>query len=85
MTQQGKALDGTPISNRGKVAMTLRFLRQREGWTTQDVADKIGISQSNYERIEAGAFAPNIDMLGKIARLYSCKVAIVPDTPQDNQ
>lgn len=69
------------MTNRQEIANAIRFYREREGWTTQDVADKIGISQSNYERIEEARFAPNIDMLGKIARLYGCKVAIVPDTP----
>lgn len=42
-----------------------------------DDTDKIGIAQTNYERIEAGAFAPNIDILAKIARLYGCKIAVV--------
>ena len=44
------------------------------------MADKIGIAQTNYERIEAGAFAPNIDTLAKIARLYGCKMAVVQQT-----
>lgn len=62
------------MNDRQRIANKLRFYREREGWTTQD---KIGIAQTNYERIEAGAFAPNIDILAKIARLYGCKIAVV--------
>ena len=65
------------MTNRQEIANALRFYRESEGWTTQDVADKIDITQTNYERIEAGAFAPNIDTLAKIARLYGCKIAVV--------
>lgn len=68
------------MTNRQEIANALRFYRESEGWTTQDVADKIGIAQTNYERIEAGAFAPNIDTLAKIARLYGCKMAVVQQT-----
>ena len=66
------------MTNREEIAQTLKFHREREGWTTQDVADKIGISQSNYERIEAARFSAHIDQLATIARLYGCKVALVP-------
>lgn len=65
------------MTNRQEIANALRFYRESEGWTTQDVADKIDITQTNYERIEVGAFAPNIDTLAKIARLYGCKIAVV--------
>lgn len=68
------------MTNRQEIANALRFYRESEGWTTQDVADKIDITQTNYERIEAGAFAPNIDTLAKIARLYGCKIAVVKMT-----
>ena len=62
---------------RQDIAKTLRYLREQEGWTTQDVADKIGISQANYERIEAARFAVNIDTLATIARLYGRRVTII--------
>ena len=68
------------MTNRQEIANALRFYRESEGWTTQDVADKIDITQTNYERLEAGAFAPNIDTLAKIARLYGCKIAVVKMT-----
>lgn len=68
------------MTNRQEIARSLRFYREQEGWTTQDVADKIGIAQSNYERLEAARFPPNVDLLSKIARLYGCKLAVVPDT-----
>ena len=72
------------MTNRQEIANALRFYRESEGWTTQDVADKIDINQTNYERIEAGAFAPNIDILAKIARLYGCKMAVVQQTESPN-
>lgn len=62
---------------RQDIAQTLRFLREQEGWTTQDVADKLGMSQSNYERIEASKFAVNVDTLAVIIRLYGRRIAIV--------
>lgn len=71
------------MNNRQEIAQQLKFYRQREGWTEQDVADKIGISQSNYQRIEGARFAPNIDTLATITRLYGCKVAIVPRESKD--
>jgi len=68
------------MTARQEIANVLRFYREQEGWTTQDIADKIGISQSNYERIEEAKFAVNIDTLAKIARLYGCKIAVVKMT-----
>ena len=49
-----------------KVGKKLRTLRKAKGFTTQDVANKVNVSQSYISRFENGKAIPDIEMLEAI-------------------
>lgn len=48
------------------IGARLRALRNAKGFTTQEIADKVNVSQSYISRFENGRAIPNIDMLESI-------------------
>jgi transcriptional regulator with XRE-family HTH domain len=48
----------------------IRFLRQAKGWTQEEVADKLKMSQNGYGSIERGETDVNLSRLKQIAGLY---------------
>ena len=51
----------------------IRFLRQAKGWTQEEVADKLKMSQNGYGSIERGETDVNLSRLEQIAGLYDIK------------
>lgn len=49
----------------------------RKGMTQQQLAERCEIRQSNLSRIECGAYATTIDILGKIADVLGSKIDFV--------
>ncbi len=47
----------------------LREERERQGYTQQNIADIIGISRSNYTKIETGVNDPSYKIAVRIKRL----------------
>lgn len=54
----------------------LRMLRKSKGYTTQQLADKVNVSQSYISRFENGRAIPDIDMLEKILQALDSKLSI---------
>ena len=52
---------------------TLRNLRKKQGYTTQDMAEKLGISKPFYSQIENQARKLSYDMAIKIADIFHKK------------
>jgi transcriptional regulator with XRE-family HTH domain len=48
----------------------IRFLRQAKGWTQEEVADKLKMSQNAYGSIERGETDVNLSRLEQIAGLF---------------
>lgn len=48
----------------------LKLLRQRKGWSQQEVADTLGVKRSSWSAYENGASEPNLTLLQKITALY---------------
>ena len=53
----------------------IRFLRQAKGWTQEEVADKLNMSQNGYGCIERGETDVNLSRLEQIAGLYDIKLS----------
>ena len=51
------------------IVQGLRRMRERAGFTQQQMADKLGVSQGRVSQIESGVrdFEPNLDMLARYA------------------
>ena len=50
--------------------MKIEELREKAGITQGEIANVLGVSQSNYSKYELGTVKPNIDLLTKIADYY---------------
>ncbi len=53
--------------------MYLKKIRQSKGVTQEELAEKIGTSQTWIAYIETGRNKPNLDMLEKIAKALGVK------------
>ncbi len=58
-----------------KTLLKIRQLRNEKNFTQEFVADKIGISQSHYAKLENGNVKINLGMLQKIADALEINVS----------
>lgn len=62
--QLEKKLDFKPIG------MAMRKARLAEGWTQEEAAEKLGIEQPYYQRLEKYGQYPGLHLLYEITQLY---------------
>lgn len=53
-----------------KIGQKLKAMKIEKGFSTEEVADKIGISVSTYRRLENDKSFPDVFTLDKIAKMY---------------
>lgn len=58
-----------------KTLLKIRQIRNDKNFTQEFVADKIGISQSHYAKLENGNVKINLGMLQKIAEALEINVS----------
>ena len=54
--------------------MRLSDIRKEKGYSQEEVAKKINISQSNYSKYELGKIEPNIELLIKLADIFNVSI-----------
>jgi transcriptional regulator with XRE-family HTH domain len=59
------------LMNIGKV---IRQLREKQGWSQDELAFRSGTTAANISRIEGGRHGPRADLLGSIAYVFGLKV-----------
>jgi len=60
------------------ISKALRSRRRALGFTQQDVAERSGVLQTNYSKIEHGKTDPRLRTLQDLARALSLEVMLVP-------
>ena len=65
---------------RQRVGAQIRSLREERRMDVRELAGLADLDPSNLNRIEMGKFAPNLDILGKIATALDCHIEFVPDS-----
>jgi transcriptional regulator with XRE-family HTH domain len=60
-------------------------LRQRAGLTQARIAEGLGMTVTNYQRIEAGTQNLTLRTMGRIARMLGVKVADLLVPPEDSR
>lgn len=60
--------------NRIKIGKMLKERREREGWTTFQVAKMCDLTELTVRKVEAGVFNVPLDVLAKIADVYGCDI-----------
>ena len=56
------------------VGMNIRTLRHQQGWSQEDVADRLGISIPAFSKIETGVTDINLSRLEQIANVFEVNV-----------
>ncbi|WP_158995915.1 helix-turn-helix domain-containing protein [Mucilaginibacter sp. L196] len=56
------------------VGMNIRTLRHQQGWSQEDVADRLGISIPAFSKIETGVTDINLSRLEQIANVFEVSV-----------
>lgn len=62
-----------------KILLKIRQLRNKKNFSQEFVADKIGISQSNYAKLENGKVKLNLEILQKIAAVLEMNLSDLMD------
>jgi len=57
-----------------KLGPVIRQLRQRKGWTQDELAHQAGTTAASVSRIEAGKYRPGPELLGSLAFVLDVKV-----------
>ena len=65
--------------------LRLRALREEKGYTQQEFADKLGVTQQSYARWESGTSEPRIEILIKIADFYNISLDLLCNRPRENE
>lgn len=60
----------------------LRYLREHQEYTQVDVAQKLGIGQTTYNRYERGLYEPNYETLKKIANFFQVSIDYLLDNDE---
>lgn len=65
-----------PIITPDQLPAMLRSLRQRAGLTQTQLAERLGISQQSYARLEARPAAASVERLSKLLRALDAELMI---------
>ncbi len=55
----------------------LKYLRQLNGFSQDEIAKKIGISRQSYSKYESGSVIPNEKTVQKLAQIYKVKTDFI--------
>ncbi len=61
----------------------LRYLRKHQEYTQIDVAQKLGIGQTTYNRYERGVYEPDYKTLKKIANFFQVSIDYLLDNDDE--
>lgn len=55
---------------------TIRYFRRMKGWTLEELAEEVGVSESHLKKIEAGTRQPSISTYQRIMGVLGIKFVI---------
>ncbi len=59
----------------------LRALRERQGWSQGELAQRLEVSRQTINALETGKYDPSLPLAFRIARLFACRIedVFLPD------
>lgn len=69
-------MEETKKVHRKELGEQFKSLREEQGWSIEQVALMADVRESTIEKIEAGAFNVPMDILAKVADIYSADLTI---------
>jgi putative transcriptional regulator len=55
-----------------RIQNRVKDLRQRRGWTQQQLADAVGVSRQSINSIECNRYVPSLPLALSFARVFGC-------------
>jgi putative transcriptional regulator len=55
----------------------LRVLRAEQGWSQQDLADRLGVSRQSVNAIETGRYDPSLPLAFSIADVFGLTIEAI--------
>ena len=52
----------------------LKVLRAMQGWSQQDLAERLGVSRQSVNAIETGKYDPSLPLAFRIADLFEARI-----------
>jgi len=52
----------------------LKELRAENGWTQENLSERVGVSRQTIISIESGRYNPSLELAFKIAKAFRCKI-----------
>lgn len=52
----------------------LRELRDEQGWSQAELAERLEVSRQTINALETGKYDPSLPLAFRIARLFSCRI-----------
>ncbi|WP_010271972.1 helix-turn-helix transcriptional regulator [Paenibacillus senegalensis] len=52
----------------------LKELRAENGWTQENLSEKVGVSRQTIISIESGRYNPSLELAYKIAKVFRCRI-----------
>ena len=65
------------MNTREEIGARLRALREEQGLTTRELAERCGIIQSHIVRLESGRYGFTVDTLATICEALGAKIEII--------
>jgi putative transcriptional regulator len=59
----------------------LRLLRTEQGWTQQELGDRLGVSRQAVNALETEKHDPSLDLAYRIAAIFNQPVEAIFDNP----
>lgn len=56
---------------------TLKEMRKDQGWSQQDLAERLGVSRQSIIAIEREKYDPSLDLAFKIARVFDAPIETI--------
>lgn len=60
-----------------KIGDRIKYLRERKGWTQEELSKITSMQRTNIVRIERGQYSVGIDVLSKITEALNCSIEIL--------
>lgn len=57
---------------KSKVINRIREVREAQGWTQQELAERAGVSRQSIISIERGRYVPSLPLALRLAAIFSC-------------
>ena len=55
----------------------LKDMRKEQGWSQQDLAERLGVSRQSIIAIEREKYDPSLDLAFKIARVFDAAIEVI--------